>query len=278
MRILFAIPHYLRTEGDESYRERRADALLACVTALHQLFQPARCTIDHGRRAGRMAPAGTPHEIQVVICTTRGAHVLERLPGVARYVHHHATGAVPEVLGFTCHDVLRGQLGHHDYYCYLEDDLVLHDPQLFVKLAWFNAAVGDESLLQPNRYEAGLGHLVPKVYVDGDLAERVTAPFQDVRDSPPLSLEVFGQRFLFERTLNPHSGCFFLNARQMEHWVRQPHFADRQSRLLGPLETTATLGILRTFKIYKPALAQADFLEIQHHGTGYLAQLCTRSP
>jgi hypothetical protein len=60
----------------------------------------------------------------------------------------------------------------------------------------------------------------------------------------------------------------------MEHWARQPHFRDRESRLLGPLETAATLGILRTFKVYKPALSNADFLEVQHHGTGYLEQLC----
>jgi hypothetical protein len=73
--------------------------------------------------------------------------------------------------------------------------------------------------------------------------------------------------------LNPHSGCFFLNARQMEHWAAQRHFLDRDSRLIGPLETAATLGVLRTFKIYRPAPINADFLEVQHFGTDYLRQL-----
>jgi hypothetical protein len=133
--------------------------------------------------------------------------------------------------------------------------------------------VGDDKLLQPNRYEAGLNHLVPKVYVDGDLDEQVTAPFQDVRAGGPLAGEVMGLRVAFVRALNPHSGCFFLNARQMEHWARQPHFSDRASRFIGPLETAASLGIMRSFRVYRPAPANADFLEVQHFGTGYLERL-----
>jgi hypothetical protein len=75
------------------------------------------------------------------------------------------------------------------------------------------------------------------------------------------------------RTRNPHSGCFFLNARQMTHWAGQPYFGARESRFIGPLESAATLGLMRTFKVYRPAPANADFLEVQHAGTGYLERL-----
>ncbi len=84
---------------------------------------------------------------------------------------------------------------------------------------------------------------------------------------------MLGRRVVFERARNPHAGCFFLNARQMAFWASRPHFADRQSRFIGPLETAASLGILRTFAVYKAAPPCADFLEVRHHGTGYLAQL-----
>jgi hypothetical protein len=285
MRLLFAITHYVRPAGETRPGERRhgaldagpeprVAALTACLTALHQLFHAARCLIDHGRRAADVTPAAVPYHLDVVICTTRGRHVLGQLPVAARYYRHRETDAEPELLGFACHDVLCGGLGCYDYFCYLEDDLVLHDPWFFLKLAWFNAAAGDDRLLQPNRFEAGLNHAVPTAYVDGDLAEHCTAPFQNVADSPPLELDVMGRRVSFERARNPHSGCFFLNARQMAHWVRQPHFADRQSRFIGPLETAATLAVMRTFKVYKAAAPYADFLEVQHHGTGYLEQLC----
>jgi hypothetical protein len=287
MRLLLTIPHYASPDpneaGDRSHRSLVADpaprvaALSACLTALHQLFGPSVCFIDHGRRAARSFEPAVPRSLDVVVCTTRGRHLLDRLPVEARYYTHHATDAEPLLLGFECHAVLRDRLGGYDYYGYLEDDLILHDPWFFGKLSWFNRHAGDDKLLQPNRYEAGLNHLVPKVYVDGDLDERVTAPFQDVRDGGPLAGEVMGVRVEFGRTLNPHSGCFFLNAGQMEHWARQPHFNDRDSRFIGPLETAASLGIMRTFRVYRPAPANADFLEVQHFGTGYLERLCVPS-
>ena len=51
--------------------------------------------------------------------------------------------------------MLRDRLlaGDGDYFCYLEDDLILGDPWLFRKLAWFTREFGDDCLLQPNRYE-----------------------------------------------------------------------------------------------------------------------------
>jgi hypothetical protein len=284
MRILFAIPHYVRPPaegrpGEGRYAalnagpDQRAAALAACLSALHALFSPGRCLIDHGSKTARVVAAAVPHTLDVVLCTTGGRHALDRLSFEPRYFSHRETAAEPELLGFACHDVLAERLGGYDYYCYLEDDLVLHDPWFFLKLAWFSAGAGDDRVLQPNRFEAGLGYPTPKVYVDGDLAPHCTAPFIRAGDTPLEALDVLGQRVVFERARNPHSGCFFLNARQMAHWVRQPHYADRQSRFIGPLETAATLGILRTFVVYKPAGPCADFLEVQHHGTGYLAQL-----
>jgi hypothetical protein len=285
--LLVVIPHYVRPAGEGRYGQRphgaldtgpepRVAALTACLSALHQLFSSAHGIIDHHRRIAHSVAAAVPYQVEIVVCTTRGHHVLDQLPVTPRCYTRLDTGAEPELLGFTCHDVLRDRLGQYDYYSYLEDDLVLHDPSFFGKLAWFNATAGNDKLLQPNRFEVGGNHLLPKVYVDGELAPYCTTPFQNVNDSPPLTLEVLGRAIVCERTLNPHSGCFFLNAGQMAHWAQQPHFADRQSRFIGPLETAATLGIMRTFKVYKPALANADFLEVQHHGTGYLAQL--RSP
>jgi hypothetical protein len=56
----------------------------------------------------------------------------------------------------------------------------------------------------------------------------------------------------------------------MEHWARQPYFLDRAAFFIGALESAATLGIMRTFQVYKPVLENGDFLEIRHHGTAYL--------
>jgi hypothetical protein len=78
------------------------------------------------------------------------------------------------------------------------------------------------------------------------------------------------QAVSFKRPLNPHSGCFFLNAEQMEYWAKQPYFLDRDCGFIGPLESAASLGIMKTFKIYKPTASHANFLEIQHFGSGFI--------
>ncbi|NEP47205.1 MAG: calcium-binding protein, partial [Okeania sp. SIO2H7] len=75
----------------------------------------------------------------------------------------------------------------------------------------------------------------------------------------------------FQRTLNPHAGCYFLNAEQMKQWASKPYFLDRDTNFIGPLESAATLGIMKTFRIYKTAGPDASFLEIQHFGTTFLS-------
>ena len=38
---------------------------------------------------------------------------------------------------------------------------------------------------------------------------------------------------------------------------------------VSPLESAATLGIAKTFRMFKPVMAQASWLEIQHWGTSF---------
>src|SRR5262249_11152072 len=134
-----------------------------------------------------------------VVCTTRGRHLLADLRLQAGRYEHRPTAAEPRLLGFECHAALRERLGGYDYYAYLEDDLVLHDPWFFRKLAWFTRHVGDASLLQPHRYEVARGGLVRKAYIDGAVEERVTAPFQDVREGPRVVGEALDVPVEFER-------------------------------------------------------------------------------
>lgn len=287
MRVLVTIPHYFATDraaanprhgslGPDS--EPRRQALTACLTALRHLFVRPQCMIDLRGRTTHPTNRALTCSLDIVLCTTSGRHLIDDLPVPSDRFEHHATQAAPPLLGFECHDVLRQRLGHYDYYCYLEDDLILHDPWLFAKLAWFSHSVGDDKLLQPQRYEVGEHPLVHKAYLDGDMAPRVTAPFQDMDDTPRVTGIALNVPIVFRRTLNPHSGCFFLNAAQMSQWARQTYFLDRDCRFIGPLESAATLGIMRTFKIYKADLDWASFLEIEHRGTAFLGLISSPSP
>jgi hypothetical protein len=283
MRILAAIPHFYAVRRDPSSHPARYDserarpefrsaAVSQCILALHQRFGARQGILNIADWRLQHANNHLASEVHVVICTVDNQHLLNQLPIDRNLYQHHPADIEPRMLGFCCRRVLRDRWGNYDYYCYLEDDLIVHDPWLFAKLAWFNQHVGDDKLLMPNRFEYGSGPGLHKLYVDGDLAAEGTARFQDITDQPQLEGSVLGRQVLFRRPRNPHSGCYFLNARQMGHWMSQPSsFADDTS-FVGPLESAATLGVMRAFKIYKPATENASFLEVQHYGTRLLSQ------
>jgi hypothetical protein len=284
MRLLFAIPHFFgplpaghgdgrRHASTERDAEPRIAALARSITALHALYGPRQCIVDFSNpafRTTRPANQAAAPAVDVVLCTTGTAHVLDRLPIAPSRYTHRPTAAAPMLLGFECHAVLRERLGRYDYYGYLEDDLVLHDPWFFIKLAWFTSQTGNSNLLQPNRFETGAHPLVDKAYIDGDLPEQATARYMATSADRSLRSTVLGVDASFHRARNPHAGCFFLNAAQMECWAARPDFLDRDTSLIGPLESAATLGILRAFTVYKPAPPNASFLEIEHAGTAFL--------
>jgi len=289
MRILVAIPHFF----DLSREVRRApehgalagdpgpriEALAACVSALHQLFGGPQVIIDIARREAKDSNARfVAAKLDVVVCTTLGQHLLSRLPLDQSALRHHPSYAVPPLLGFECHAALYERLGDYYYYCYLEDDLIIRDPWFFAKLGWFHGQVGPGAVLLPNRYEVARGGVAWKAYLDGDLAAEVTAPFQNIADAPELKGSCLGLELTFCRPSNPHSGCFFLTSDQLRAWGRRRDFLDRDTRFVGPLESAATLGLMRAFRIYKPAPEVASFLEIEHAGTAFIGNLRHRTP
>jgi hypothetical protein len=269
VRLLFAIPHYFAVDDDGRYGstranpERRVAALTRTITALHQVFGARRYVVDLAKAKADPSPDAAEAEVEVIVCSTRGLHLLDRLPPECAYTHL-PTDVEPLLLGFECQAALAEATGHYDYYCFIEDDLLLTDSLFFTKLVWFNAQTGPTTLLQPNRFEADLVQGGRRAYIDGDLRPAVTAPYQDVNDRPVLELSLLDQRYRFRRPLNPHSACYFLSRAQMEHWMSLPGFLDRDTSFVGPLESGATLGIMRTFSIYKPAPENVGFLEIEH--------------
>lgn len=275
MRVLLTIAHFFKPDGGNHGSQRRnprprLQALTLSLTALHQLFSKSQGIIDIAQRVTFPANQQLACDLDIVVCTTQDHHLLKYLSLPYHFYKHYPTQAEPLTLGFECQSVLRDCLGQYDYYCFLEDDLILHDPWFFVKLDWFTKQSGDLSLLQPNRYEVSAHALTCKTYIDGNLSPQATAPFQNVHEQSKLQGTFLGLPIVFQRTLNPHSGCYFLNANQMQHWANQPDFMSRDTQFVGPLESAATLGIMKTFRVYKTAPEHSNFLEVQHFGEGFL--------
>ncbi|NJL60609.1 MAG: calcium-binding protein [Methylacidiphilales bacterium] len=277
MRILCTIPHFFQPHDKGKHASQgknpqpRIQALTQSITNLRQLFGQSQTIIDIGHKLALPANQTKDSQLDIIICTTQDYHLLDQLSVPSHFYHHYPTQVEPLLLGFECQAVLRDYLGKYDYYCFLEDDLIIQDPWFFIKLNWFTQQTSNLNLLQPNRYEISSHAAVNKAYVDGDLLPRVTAPFQNVQEQPELKGKIMGIPITFCRALNPHSGCYFLNARQMNYWTKQEHFLERDSSFISPLESAATLGIMKTFKIYKTVPQQANFLEIQHFGTNFLS-------
>ena len=272
VRLFFAIAHFCDPKVNTGYGsttsspEARIDALTATIASLLWHFGPRQYVIDRPRKLALQANDAGENVVDIAVCTTGGQHVLDRLPVPSSAFTHHETTAEPMLLGFECQAVLRDVIGQYDYYCYLEDDTVIRDPWFFAKLSWFTETYGDEALLQPNRYACDLEWGGRKAY-GGNIRRGHSAPFQDVDDTPVLTGEMMGRKLVFRRPINPNAAGYFLTEEQMKRWARQPYFLDRDTSFAGPIESAANLGIMRTFKIYKPADECASFLEVEHYGT-----------
>src|SRR5204863_9857606 len=128
-------------------------------------------------------------------------------------------------------------------------------------------------VLQPNRFELVDEPAPYKLYIDGNLHDSSISPaLQQVDQERHIEATAFGQRIAFQRVDNPHSGCFFLTAAQLARWAEQPDFAVPSAAFAGPLESAATLGVMRHFRIYKPACENAAFLEVEHLDPRYLGR------
>lgn len=284
-RVLFVIPHfygegtgfYGSTGPDPTFRIR---ALERVIGGLHQSLGSRQAFLLRlqqyvpGLGNGHLIRANDSFasELEVIVCTTEENHLVPKLNIPDGLFRHQPVNAEPMKLGFACHEILRRNIGKYDWYCYLEDDLLISDTLFMAKIEWFLRECGEETTLSPHRFERSLSEPIQKLYHDGSVRPDFTAAWQDVTDRNSHECRFLGINLRFERWPNPHSGCFFLNARQMEEWASKPYFGDGDSSFAGPLESAASLGIIKTFRQYKPSPRNAGFLEIEHLHPRYLGE------
>lgn len=274
MKILFVIAHYYNAEGNGKYGSTRSNpaprinALSSCITSLHQLFGAEQFFLDISKLSAHHVNDFQRNDIDVAVLTTQGRHLLQSLNISPALYTNRETNAEPMMLGFEAKRFFAENFGKYDYFCYLEDDLIINDAWFFAKLEWFRGLTSDNYLLLPNRYEVSASEKLNKVYIDGNIRIQATEKFQNVNDSQSLTGEVLNEKVSFKRVLNPHSGCYFLNSNQLKKWMEQSYFEENDTSFIGPLESAATLGAMKTFKIYKPDTP--NFLEIMHYGVSYL--------
>lgn len=278
MRILITIPHFFRnmaaTEIAEagqtdfgsfqSGRDRRLACLNACLEGVMLAGGSHEYELAHttGVVGGMVVRRSTGCSIDVVLAVHGDHHLAGAIDAPDRVEVVHFDNRHPKLLGFGCHELMAKRRGAYDFYVFLEDDLVISDPDFFTKQRWFRDVFGPEAgLLQPNRYE--IGPKATRVYVDGDLPDRVLR--RDLPSGEPhLTSAWLGRPLRFDRRNNPLSGCFVLSAAQLDRWVADPVFLDFDQSFIGTLESAQILGPLKLFPVYKPAFVNPTFLEVRH--------------
>lgn len=275
MRILAAIPHFHRPVPGSRYGSSRdmaavrGEALAACILSMRQAFGRAQGIIDIASNTALPANGALAADLDIVVCTSGDDHALGHAHMPPGSFLHLPTGSPPRFLGFACHQTLLDGLGRYDWYCYLEDDIIVSDPFLFAKLAWFQELAGKDALLMPNRFEFARSGPLRKVYVDGDLRPSATEHYRRSGAQAEASGELMGVSLRFLPALNPHSGCFFLTSEQMHRLTGLPGYPAPDASFIGPLESAATLAVMRALHVYKPAPENAGFLEVEHRAQAF---------
>jgi hypothetical protein len=282
MRLLIGVVHYWRP-GDGRHGSlapdpsARVQALRQVILQLHRLFGSAAATLNHmARRIDPVFDQGSRLDLR--ICVSGDQHVLDNLADLeGLFQVEPCAPDDPRLLGFACQAMLRdvseqaATAGEaYDYVVYLEDDILIQDPDFFLKLQHFNAAFGDVYLLMPNRIETleRPGQL-SRFYIDGDYNPAASAQYRQSTERQ-LCLEHLGQVVCFEQPFNLHSGCFFLNTVQASRYFSNAEAQSIDTSFHGPLESAATLGMLKTFQLMKPSLANGRFLTVEHAGRNFM--------
>ena len=283
MRLLFAVVHYYKS-GDGRHGSLAADprprieALRRLILQLHRLYgQPAGLLNHLERRVDAVDDGGGLVDLRV--CVSGDCHVLDSLSdceGLYRQENCHP--ADPRLLGFEAQRVLL-EANHaaetagepFDYIAFLEDDILLTDADFFLKLRCFNRAFGDRFLLMPNRIETMEHHgQLRRFYIDGDYNPAASEEYRLSSDQR-LCFPHLGEMVRLEQPYNLHSGCFFLNREQARIYAASGHAAVVDTSFHGPLESAATLGMLKTFQLMKPSPENGRFLTVEHGGRNFMS-------
>jgi len=151
---------------------------------------------------------------------------------------------------------------NYDIVGYMEDDILIEDPEFFLKIDFLTRGTNNNYAFLPHRCEniPCKGDVILSGDPDGgrpdlfwDTGETIAVPW-------PLGIR------RFYRATNPHSGCYFLNKTQgiklRNYWQNKNWIAD--FKLSGPLEQAGSGLLLPVFKLMKPIPEHYRFLMVRH--------------
>jgi len=251
LRVLAVVTHVVSPEDVKSASKEKLHRLITTLEAALVSF--AHC------------------ELKIIINTVPQRHLTAFLPDHLRRRIEvvEQPNCDPMYIEFLVPDLFLNLRGDHDWFLFLEDDIVLRDSWALEKLAFFNGAAGDPSLLlTPHRFEMLHGE---KVYFD----LRWSKDFKEFAWNRFATFGTGGVKF--GECANSHAACFCLNREQLDLWERSGRHWKNRVVITGPLESAATGCLFEAFTIYKPHADNLRFLEVEHCDTKYSRMLAAGS-
>tara|TARA_Y100001933_G_scaffold37496_3_gene33048 strand:+ start:187 stop:1059 length:873 start_codon:yes stop_codon:yes gene_type:complete len=154
------------------------------------------------------------------------------------------------------------QAEQYDVVGYMEDDLLIEDPEFFHKIRFLASNSGGDYAFLPHRCEQipGQGDVILSGDPDGGRPDL----FWDTGECLSFAWPLGERRFY--RATNPHSGCYFLTRDQAlrvkSYW--EPKEWSSSFQLSGPLEQAGSGILLPVLKVMKPVPAHYRFLMVRH--------------
>ena len=273
MKVLITMPHVFAPKEGSLYSSQTEAKREVKTRAL------AKATLEnlnrHGKRhwvhasLGKAKPVVTRElttelglELTIQLYTPASATLaanLEPHPGL-RIIDPHV-GDFTKVPAVASRRALE-QAQEYDLVGYMEDDLLIEDPDFFAKIQALVHLTGGDYAFLPHRCERipGMGDVILSGDPDGGRPDLFWATGETIEVRWPL-----GPR-RFYRATNPHSGCYFLTTEQAqkacEHWQRQHWQSGFQ--LSGPLEQAGSGLLLPLMKLMKPVPDHYRFLMVHH--------------
>lgn len=283
MKVLLTIPHYFKEEENPKYgsnfpKDLRKGAVLSSLRSLFSLVNQSRLDVEStNEKYSLESPLDSQLDLTIVACIDKENHLLSELElspqDSSKIFQLRVDLPDPKYLGYECHDVLVDNLGKYDLYCYLEDDLVIHDPIFFEKILWFTKIFGEDKVLQANRFEFApeFSSGFTKFYIDPTAETWVDSPEVGWEETV-LAFSMFDREYVFQHLSNRHAGSFFLTENQMGYMATRSFWKTRRDGKVwfrGPLESAATAPVCATFKCYK-SVNPRGFLELEHWGQPFV--------
>ncbi len=150
--------------------------------------------------------------------------------------------------------------------------LQLHDPR-HLALACRDQLIAADPVADLTRYSednlvAGGGG--QRLLRDGPLSAGTTNRYYRPQANAAHGRFHDGQYVQFDRVSNPHSGMSCIS--QSQTMLLRKHNLPTKG-LIGPLETAATLTVLKQFPVLKPVIKQRNFLWVEHSRPSYKGYL-----